>query len=176
MNMKLEQAAEQIKDAEVIVIYGNPELSIDPANPMDWNCGQGSNVFYVNSCEMETFNLYIQHLEEIYAKIFELREGQPTIIRAFDAYNPVIPRETAQEGYQACLACWANYNAAIHQAAETFNVPVAKVAEAWNGADGTEDPVAKGYTKDNIHPNELGAKVIAEALRDLGYEPVYPPK
>jgi lysophospholipase L1-like esterase len=56
-----------------------------------------------------------------------------------------------------------------------MGIPIANIFDAWNGLDHTEDPVANGYTQeDNIHPNELGATVIAQVLRDLGYEPIIP--
>ena len=171
-NLKLEKLGEQIKEAEVVVLYANPEESWEEGNPADWNCVGGIN--YVNNCDMETFGTYIQHLEGIYKIIFELRDGQPTIIRAFDANNPLIARFQEQGVYEDCKACWANYNAAIHQAAASYNIPVAAVAEAWNGSNWEQDPKAMGYTKDGIHPNEVGATIIAQALRELGYNPVIP--
>ena len=172
-NATLEHLGKQIKDAEVVVFYANPEESWEKGNPADWNCIDGYSA-YVNNCEMETFNTYIQHLEGIYQIIFELRDGQPTIVRAFDAYNPLINKFQERGTYEVCKACWANYNAAIHQAAASYNVPVAAVAEAWNGANWDEDPNDKGYTKDGEHPNEEGATVIAQTIRDLGYDPVIP--
>ncbi|HSM24426.1 MAG TPA: hypothetical protein VK856_06135, partial [Anaerolineaceae bacterium] len=89
-NMDLARMSEYIKEAEIIVFYGNPELSKSTDNPWDWNCGQGIEACYVNACDMETFNLYIEHIKEVYSIIHTLRKGQPTIIRAFDAYNPRI--------------------------------------------------------------------------------------
>ena len=173
-NATLEHLGEEIKEAEVVVFYANPEESWEEGNPADWMCVSSLAPNYVNNCEMETFNTYIEHLESIYQIIFELREGQPTIVRAFDAYNPLIARFHEQGVYDDCKACWGNYNAAIHQAAASYNVPVAAVAEAWNGANWDEDPNDKGYTKDGVPPNEEGATVIAQALRDLGYDPVIP--
>jgi hypothetical protein len=110
-NSKLKGLAEQIKEAEVVVFYANPEESMEEGNPADWNCVGG--IFYVNNCEMETFDTYIQHLEGIYQIIFELREGQPTIVRAYDAYNPHIARFQENGVYEECKACWANYNEAL---------------------------------------------------------------
>lgn len=173
-NATLEHLGEQIKEAEVVVFYGNPEESWEESNPADWMCVSSLTQNYVNNCDMETFDTYIQQLEGIYQIIFELREGQPTIVRAYDAYNPLIARFKEQGVYEDCKACWANYNAAIHQAAASYNVPVAAVAEAWNGPDWEQDPKAMGYTKDGEHPNEVGATIIAQALCDLGYDPVTP--
>jgi len=175
VSFTLERLADEIREAEVIVLYGNPTESVDRVNPGDWMCVDDIGKNYVNECEMETFSQYIQDLEAIYARIFELRAGKPTIVRAYDAYNPLIHLFQEQGVYEDCKACWTNYNVAIHQAAASYNVPVAEVALAWNGLDWDQDPVALGYTKDDIHPNEEGARVIAEALRALGYEPVKQP-
>lgn len=169
----LEHLADELREAEIIVFYGNPVGSWEEDNPADWVCTTHTGN-YVNNCEMETFDTYIADLEAIYALIFELRDGQPTIVRAFDAYNPRVSNFQAEGCYEACTACWDNYNAAIHQAAASYNIPVAAVFEAWNGAGWTQDPVALGYTKDGEHPSELGAVVIAEALVATGYEPVVP--
>ncbi|MGB3699863.1 MAG: SGNH/GDSL hydrolase family protein [Anaerolineales bacterium] len=173
-NAELARIPELIPEVEVIVFYANPEESIDEDNPTDSNCAHSSATTYVNACEMDTFGLYIQHLELIYQHIFELRGDQPIIVRAFDAYNPIPARWEEDGTFDACHACWENYNAAIHQAASEYYIPVARVNDAWNGPDHNEDPNDKGYTADGIHPNELGAQVIAEELRKLGYDPDTP--
>jgi len=169
----LANLADEIREAEIIVFYANPEGSWRDDNPADWYC-IGASGNYVNNCDMSTFDTYIADLEAIYQLIFELRDGQPTIIRAYDAYTPRVVNWQADGCFDACHACWDNYNAAIRQAAATYNIPVADVYAAWNGADGTLDPVERGYTKDNVHPNELGARLIAEAVRATGYDPVIP--
>lgn len=172
----LDRMRDYVQDAEIIVIYGNPEQSVSDDNPWDWNCGQDFSECYVTACEMDTFEKYIADLKEIYSIIFSLRKGKPTIIRAIDAYNPKLIRQCKPDGaYTECLLCWENYNRAIHMAADEMGVPVANVFDAWNGPDHTEDPNDKGFTQaDKIHPNEAGATVIAELLRDFGYEAVIP--
>jgi hypothetical protein len=176
-NFDLDKLHDRIAESEVIVIYGNPEDSTDPSNPGDWNCGQSSiDKCYVNNCSVDSFSNYIVNLKEIYSIIFEIRQGKPTIIRAIDAYNPALVSNCQPDGvFEACVACWENYNEAIHQAAEEMGVEVAPVFDTWNGLDHTENPVEKGYTReDNVHPSELGATVIAQLLRELGYEPIIP--
>lgn len=173
-SMEMDKMPELVAEAEIIVFYGNPSESINESRPGDWECTSGYGS-YVVDCDPEIFSVYIEHLEAIYQKMFELRAGQPTIIRTYDAYNPRINIFKEQGVYEDCRQCWGiNYNAAIHQAAAAFNIPVAGIAEAWNGPNWDTDPNDLGYTKDGEHPNELGAQVIAQALRDLGYEPVAP--
>lgn len=173
-DFRLAQIPELIPEMEVIVFYANPEESVDENNPGDWNCGQAASETYVRACEMDTFAVYVQDLEAVYQRILELRGDQPTILRAFDAYNPTLARWEVDGAFEACQACWGNYNAAIHQAAEKYHIPVAGVYDAWNGVEHDEDPNDKGYTKDGIHPNVSGAEVIAGELRKLGYDPVAP--
>lgn len=175
-NMDLSRMSEYIKEAEIIVFYGNPERSQSTKNPGDWSCGESTvDACYVNACGIETFDLYIKQVKEIYSIIHTLRKGQPTIIRAYDAYNPSINQHCSQYGvYVECLQCWENYNKAIHMAADEMGVPVANVFDAWNGPDHTQDPNDKGYTWDGEHPSEKGAEVIANLVRGLGYEMVIP--
>ena len=115
-------------------------------------------------------------LKEIYAIIFELRRGKPTIIRAFDAYNPRIVQDCTEDGvFEECKLCWETYNQAIHQAADEMGIPVAPVFDHWNGPDHTDDPNDKGYTQAvGIHPDAAGAAATARLLRELGYEPITP--
>jgi len=173
----MKKMRESVAQAEVIVVYGNPNGSIMEENPMDWECGESIiKDCYVNNCSMESFQLYIDHFKEVYSIIFELRAGKPTLIRTFDAYNPVLITQCAgNDTVNVCLQCWENYNQAIHTAADEMGIPVANVFDAWNGTDHTEDPNDKGYTQpDGIHPNKEGATVIAQLLRDLGYDPITP--
>ena len=172
-SLTLRQNADLIREAEIVVIYGNPNGSINERNPGEWDCvPPGPN--YVNSCEAETFDSYVDDLKAVYDLIFELRADQPTIVRTFDAYNPLINEFKEQGVYEECRACWAFYNAAIYEAAAAFNIPVAQVVRAWNGPNFDQDPSDLGYVKDGIHPNEVGAEVIAQAIRETGYQPVEP--
>jgi lysophospholipase L1-like esterase len=97
------------------------------------------------------------------------------IVRAFDAYNPLYSVWREHGVYNECMRCWENYNETIHQAAAAHNVPIAHVYDAFNGSNHDEDPREKGYIGyDGIHTSDQGKQVIADLLRDLGYEPVAP--
>lgn len=163
-----------IPEAEVVVFYANP-LVAGGALPGDWDCvGLGPRL-YVNDCSPEVFEAYRADLDAIYQEIIDLRAGKPTIIRAFDAYNPLYSVYRERGVYDACTACWANYNDAIHQAAEAHNILLAPVYDTFNGPNHDEDPRDKGYIgPDGEHCTELGQQVIADLLRGLGYEYTIP--
>ena len=80
-SLRLERLADEIREAEIVVFFANSRGS-DDEGAADYNCVE-VGTFYVNTCP--TFNTYIEHLESIYKMIFELRDGQPTIVRAYDA-------------------------------------------------------------------------------------------
>jgi lysophospholipase L1-like esterase len=64
-------------------------------------------------------------------------------------------------------------NAHIAAAAAANGIPMAQVHLAFNGPNGTDDPILKGLiTIDGVHPNDAGHKAIADALRALGYAPL----
>lgn len=172
---KFQKLPETIAEAEIIVFYGNPERSENPDRPGDWSCIP-SGPWYVTDCDPEIFTVYKEHVKEIFRLILEAREGQPTIIRTYDAYNPLINQFRDAGVYEECKACWGYFNDAMREAAAEMGIPLAPVAERWNGPDWTIDPDDDlDYTKDHIHPNALGAEVIAQALRELGYDPVQNP-
>ena len=163
-----------VREAEVVVVYGNPSKSRSESHPWDWNCSS-SGAPYARVCAPETFDTYRAHLEAIYEEILRLRGGAPVLIRAFDAYNPLYSVFREQGVYDECVGCWENYNQAIHQAAAAHNVPVARVFDAFNGPNHDEDPRDKGYIGgDGIHTTAAGRQVIAELLRNVGYEPTLP--
>ncbi len=169
---KLKMLPDLIPEAEIIVFYGNPTESIDEENPNDWDC-TSDDLQYVKRCDPATFQQYISDLEEVYSLLIELRGGEPTILRTFTAYN--FPAKWERDGvYDACKECWTNYNQAIKTAAAAYNVPVAPAMEAWTGPDLSLDPNDQDLTRDGTHPNEKGAELIAQSLRELGYEPTIP--
>jgi len=164
---KLDNWPEIIKNAEVIVFYANP---INTATG-EWDC----MVFDTPpvDCSPETFDGYVETLDQIYKEIFRLRNGAPTIVRAFDAYMPWIEMWNRWGLETECGVCWKNYNAAIHHAAELNNVPVANAYDAFNGSEHNEDPVEKGLIRsDGTHTSETGVNLMVQLLKELGYEPV----
>ena len=153
----------------------NAEVIAYVANPFEYT---GTGFFEQGKkfeCSPEAMASYQADLDTILAEIFALRKGKPTIIRAMDYYSSSNNEWKEWGRFDAYKSCWETINETIHQTAEEHNIPVAEVYAVFNGPTHDEDPMDKGYLRpDGEHPSEAGAKVIAEAFRKLGYDPIIP--
>ena len=158
-----------VSDAEVVVYIANP-LGTIPEDQQE-NCGHAGLPIAESYCDGEWVD-YQETLGQIAAEVKRLRDGQPTIIRAVEYYSPAIGSWAEAGMYDQCMACDSYAVAATRAAAEGHGVPIAKLWDVFNGPDHTEDPVEKGYiSADGFHPTAEGARVISDALHELGYEP-----
>jgi lysophospholipase L1-like esterase len=162
--------ARAVRDAEVVVYFGNP-MGLE-AETNDWACGEGGSDYHVTTCEREGFAAYQEALEQIALQIKALRQGQPTVIRATEFYAPKIAQWRAEGVDDMCRACYVNFIGAIRDAAEAQGVPEARTWDLYNGPEHTDDPVEKGYiSADGVHPSPAGAQATADLLDSLGYAP-----
>jgi hypothetical protein len=170
-----EGLTDAIKEAEVLVVSPSPMKSVDPgtAHSID-NCFAASAPA---PCTPQAFQDYTADLEAIWAKIFELRAGQPTILRTVDSASPFVGAWIKAQVFNECTVCWQCVSDAMHLAANAYHIPFVSRYDAFNGLNHNEDPIQKGYVRsDNIHPNALASQLTAELLSKLGYEPVPPPE
>jgi len=173
-NWVLQELPDAVREAEVVVMFVNPLDSIDPEKPLNLNgC-------FVNltpgSCTPDSFERWTSDLKAIWAEIFKLRQGQPTVLRATDLYNPSVSPWNKHEIFEACTECWVNMSNAARLAAEAYNIPFVSRLDAFNGLNHDEDPREKGYIEsDGEHLSDLGSQYSAELISQMGYEPVSPP-
>jgi hypothetical protein len=172
-NMKLQSLPDAVKEAQMVVMFVNPTGSLVKEKPLNLDgCFMMSPP---KACEMETYAQYTVDLKAIWAKIIELRAGQPTILRATDIYNPLVDDWSENNILDACNQCWGNMSAAARQAAEAYNIPFLSRYDAYNGLDHHQDPKVMGYiAEDGEHPSEQGAEYTAQLLSEMGYEPTIP--
>jgi hypothetical protein len=168
------ELADALRQAEVVVMFVNPLGSIDPQKPLNLASCFASRE--PASCSPETFEQYSANLKAIWAKILELRGGQPTILRATDVYNPFVSPWKEAGVFEDCTKCWENMSHAARLAAEAYNIPFLSRYDAFNGTGHSEDPREKGYIRsDGEHPTELASQFTADLLFQMGYDPVSPP-
>lgn len=173
-NLRLQRLPDALRDAEVVVMFVNPVESVDPEKPLNLD---GCFVYSApGSCEPESFEKWTSDLKAIWAEIFKLRNGQPTILRATDIYNPLVSPWNEHGVFEACTECWENMSNAARLAAEAYRIPFLSRLDAFNGLNHDEDPREKGYIRsDGEHPSDLASQYTAELLSQMGYEPVSPP-
>lgn len=172
-SFRMSQLPAAVKEAEVVVVFLNPTLSINPAKPLDFD---GCFVSMPpQSCEPAAFERWTEDLKAIWAEILKLRQGKATILRATDLYNPLVSAWKTGGVFEACTTCWVNLSNAARNAAEAYKIPFLGRFDALNGPDHSQDIVAKGYISDGEHFSALGAQVMADLLAGMGYQPVTPP-
>ena len=180
--------ADLVREAEVIVVFGGPALSVPTDGSWSGNTSWVSCVAggarakgldaaaaatykadIVKSCNPDTFALYRTHLGALFDKIFELRAGSPVIMRATDSYITLFSTWQAAGVEDCCSTCFEAFSSAIHQVAAEHKVPVGSSMTALNGQNHQADPTELGYIGPDGHLSNLGAQRVAQALQQTGY-------
>jgi hypothetical protein len=158
-------------EAEVVTFPVSVRYLKDPIRAYgDGTCGGPDN----QDCLREALTLYKKDVDAIIAEMLSLRSTSDTIIRSMTYYNWLV-NDWKELGYFDDLnPYWVACNQYFVQAASEHNIPVARVDLAFNGPNLDEDPSDKGYLSDGQHPNHEGIALMAELIRELGYEPLAP--
>jgi len=163
-----------IPEAEVMVIFIPPgKVSSDLTGQMD-NCILYRHGLPPDNCTPEAHESYVENLKEVYAHLFSLRDGQPTIIRTYDLYNPVLKGWREYDMEEECLHCLEVFNSALRKAADAYNIPLVSLHDAFNGPAHDEEVDAKYIGRTRYLPSPEGKQLIADLLSETGYEPVAP--
>lgn len=132
-------------------------------------CGGQDN----QDCMRQAVASFGPNWDAIVQEILSLRDKNHTIIRTMDIYDPFVAQEMVRGVFPVIKGYLDQVNVHIAASAAANGIPMAQVYQAFNGPNGDQDPVAKGYlTVDGIHPNDAGHKVIADLIRGLGYAPL----
>jgi hypothetical protein len=178
-----------VREAEVIVLFGNPQGSEPPdgswGGAFTWlDCVSRSSTIQISdpaelalrqekaiqSCTPESFSLYEENLGKAIDRIYELREGRPVILRMTEFYIPLHQGWQTGQMDQVCTTCMENFAAAIRRVAASRQVVLVSTMDALNGKDHMSDPKECGYIQgDGIHLSPEGAEFVARLLHSSGY-------
>ena len=166
-----EQLRSDLREAEVITfliplgVIGGPMQMYEFGEP--GACGGADN----QDCLREAFATYMADTDEIIAEIVALRSPTEALIRIQDTWQIKV-RESQETGsFEMFNAYWREVNAHVIEVATSYNIPVARVYDAFMGEGGVEDPRDQGLLGlDGIHPTSEGSALVAELFRELGYE------
>jgi lysophospholipase L1-like esterase len=161
----------QVSGAQLVTwdIGGN-DLANAHAHFVQKTCGGPDN----QDCLRSAVSMFESNWDAIVVELLTLRDPSKTILRTMDIYNPYVASDT-KAGILTTLEPYLDeVNSHIHANAQANSIPVAAVHQAFNGADGTQDPGTLGLIADDgFHPNDAGHKVIADQLRMLAYAPLH---
>ena len=152
---------EEISEAEVVTI-----LTIDAF--------LFTELYSSNPCVGGYVEDFGKNLDDIISEIYSLRGRRKTIIRLIDNYHFYVNVHIERGVFETKKMCVKAYNDRLHEVASKYDIPVVPLYLAFNGPNGEEDPDEKGYFIDGINTNETGDIIIADLLRELGYEPLAP--
>ena len=169
-DLKLKNLSGWLAEAEMVVMWTNPEDSFDPEYPFEIDgCFISKPPGEYSAQGLDRFS---SDLAAIWARIFELRQGQPVILRAVDFYTPFVAPWQENGVFEACTECWEILSAAVRKASEMQGVPFLSRLDAFNGPAHDEDPRAKGLIDaDGQHPSPQAAELTAQLLGEMEYEP-----
>jgi lysophospholipase L1-like esterase len=156
---------DEISEAEVVtLVIGANDVNYPLIGPYkSGDCGGEDN----RDCIRDAIKSFRVNYDAIIAELFTLCSSK-TIIRTMTIYYGSLETWGVDDDLRPFFE---PLNDQIVQAASENNIPVAMVHLAFNGPDGDEDPADKGYlASDGVHASELGAAVIADLHRELGYE------
>ena len=145
-------------------------------------CGGTDN----QDCLRSMVATFKSNWDGIISEILIRRYTTNTIIRTMDIYNPWVKTDVAKNttadknetnpkgtDFQIIKYYLDQMNSHVAVSASAYLIPCAQVYAAFNGANGDEDPIAKGLVgSDSLHPTDAGHKLIATLLRGLGYAPL----
>jgi lysophospholipase L1-like esterase len=133
-------------------------------------CGGADN----QDCLRSAVKAFMRNWDAIVQQILALRDKNKTIIRTMDIYNPFVAELMVECTFSTVEPYLDQVNQHIASSVRAHGIPMAQVHVAFNGPNGDQDPMEKGLvTVDGIHPNDTDHKMIADALRALGYSPLW---
>jgi len=150
----------QLAEAEIVTLWTSDQIGLE----MVLNR-------YLDECPSE---VYKSVLEEIVEEILSLHGDNNINILLFEHYDFPGTTERSLVYFDARNRCTKVYNEIVHSVADMHGITVVPLYEAFNGADGNENPGEKGLLKDGVHTNPSGDALIADILRDLDYDTVAP--
>ncbi len=167
-----------ILEAEVVTFYIPPEyLRTSLHSYYDGSCGGEDN----QDCLREGLTSYKADVDAILAEILSLTSTSDTLIRPMTFYDPFVNYHKKLGIFEDVTPYVKTANEYVVQIASEHNLPAAQVYLAFNGPNGDEDAADKGYMSDtmntdsvSMHTNSVGAALIADLHRELGYEPLAP--
>lgn len=178
-----------VPTAEIIVLLSRPgerndgsdEYIVEDFERCWWRAAQGEPP--ASDLPADYWDSYRQDLNGVFAELWDLRQGIPTVLIALDLYNPSLPmqREAGIDG--ECVAWFESWSDVVADVAGPNGSLVVSLHDLFNGPDHDQDPADPEYVgptdDDPARPwyraTPAGAARIAQALVEAGLDPMSQP-
>jgi len=183
--------ADDVAGAEIVVFYVAP-LGVDPpgmgicfealdavTDPDYEGTAWTPGAIWEPVPEMavaEDYQEYRDELGKVYDAIWTLREGKPTVLRAYGVWNPFVAAWQKAGIGAECVSYEEASDQARREAAEANGAVYVSMLDTFSGPQHDQDPAAKGLiAEDGMHLNEDGQQLLAENLAEAGFDTSAPP-
>ena len=95
---------------------GSDEYIVEDFERCWWRAPQGEPP--TTDMPSDYWNVYQQDLEQVYAELWDLRQGTPTVLITIDLYNPSLPAQIESGIADECIAWFEAWSAVIAEEAE----------------------------------------------------------
>lgn len=178
--------AEEVAGAELIVFSVHPTYVPESHQPcleaIDWDHPEPPETQPPGwkpptATTVADWQEYRAALDRVYDEIWNLRAGQPTIIRAYGTWLPWLGQWRQLGIESACVAGELAADQARREAAEAHGATFVSMADIFAGPQHDENPYETGWiAEDGMHLNEAGHVVLVDALAEAGFELSEPPR
>ncbi len=127
-------------------------------------CGGADN----QDCLRSMVSLFDANMDAIVEEIQSLIETDAASIALLNVYYPDAALNQAEGSFYIFEPYLSQMNEHLRELAQSHGVQIADAHSEFNGADGTENPVQKGYidpSVDTVHPTDAGHLAIANLFR-----------
>ena len=121
-------------------------------------------------CLRKAFTQYKADTDEIFALITAQVDLTKQLVRAQDMYMINVTALKESGNFEIYNAYWKDAQQHIHDVATQYGIPCASVYDEFMGKQGTDDHAEKAMMSDITHPSDMGSTLMAELIRELGYD------
>lgn len=167
-------------------LTGDPEMraAVAAAHVLTWDIGGNDMLAALaaflqgtcggidgQDCVRDAVDTAVDNGDAVLDELLRLRDGESDGLRTIGLYLPFMEDPRVAPYLDELRPYLDEFNERLTRSAQERGVEVADVADAFHGADGDRDPVARGLiSEDGLHPSDRGHQVIAEHIAALGLE------
>lgn len=161
---------DNIRNADIIIIEIPWNVFEEPSLMLTGQRETGCEGMTPEECLEQATQTYISDTGLIFKELSLLTDPSDTLIRAVDTYQFHTAQIKEAGVFDIINDSWKQCNANVEKEAARYGIPTVKVYDTFMGEDNGNDPEALGLLEDGRYQTDAGSTLIAELVREMGYE------